>query len=76
MKIERNIPITKAKRASKYPFEDMEKGDSFFVRCGKKQIGSKRSNIYARMLAFWQDHQKTEFTIRSVDGGLRCWRLK
>ncbi len=76
MKIERNIPIPTRKRKSKYEFEKMKVGDSFFVRCAKKAVASKRGNVYTAMRRYWDENPKTLFKILAVDGGLRCWRVK
>lgn len=76
MKIERGIPLPGKRFKSKYEFEKMKVGDSFFVRCGKKALSGKRSSIYAAYCRYWELNPKVEFSIRAVDGGLRCWRVK
>ena len=69
MKIEKGIPITPRKsagRKSKYPWGEMEVGDSFFVP------GAKTAPIRPQKL-----HEAgMKFTSRSVEGGFRIWRTE
>lgn len=37
IRIEKNIPMPVVKKQNKYPFAEMEVGDSFFVKGVKKQ---------------------------------------
>lgn len=77
MKIERGVPLPTRQAANKkYDFTKMKVNDSFFVRCSTKALTSRRQTIWYAMIKFWHDNPKTLFTIRKVDGGLRCWRLK
>lgn len=73
-KIEKNIPLPQNVTKKKlYPFEKMLVGDSFFIKLETtKKLNSKRSTL--RTLAYRQNPKK--FTVRQVDGGLRCWRIK
>lgn len=73
--IEKNIPITSKRqkaRISKYPFEQMEVGDSLFAEgyiSGKKLVQAA-SNYVAKRGA------GKKFTSRSIDGGYRVWRIQ
>jgi hypothetical protein len=59
------------KGVAKYPFRELEVGQSFFVPDGKKnRIASAASSIAKRI------GNGTKFTLRSVDGGIRVWRIK
>lgn len=68
IKIESNIPIPESKTGPKYPFAQMEVGDSFFCASGlSDQLrNSLRNNAYR--------FKPKSFVIRKVDGGLRVWR--
>jgi hypothetical protein len=56
---------------SKYPFGDMEEGDSILFGI-RKQAESCR----VAALRFTRVHQpKWVFTLRKVDGGWRLWRI-
>lgn len=70
--IDKNIPIPTERThstAKKYPFGDMEVGDSFLVPGKKKvsQMGSTIPNARARY--------GFEFTSKLEEGGLRIWRI-
>lgn len=65
MKIEKNRPLP-----SKYPFGDMEVGDSFVL---PKDI--KRQTVSVAAMRYGRQTGKT-FTIRKVPEGFCCWRLK
>lgn len=71
MKITKSVPIpTNAPgRKSKYPFMDMDVGDSFLVSgtCGK--------NLRAAA-TFTSSKYGLKFTVRKVPGGHRCWRIE
>jgi hypothetical protein len=70
--IEKGIPVTRAFRVPyRYPFNDMEISDSFFVPDGADRIRSTR----ARCSQVKQQTGK-EFIARVVDGGVRVWRVK
>lgn len=70
--IEKGVPIppsaTGPKSGSKYPYREMEVGDSFFVPGGKRStVSGVLQSRHAR------PHGK--FTLRTVDGGVRVWRI-
>lgn len=75
IKVEYKIPITKSKRVSRYPFANMAIGDSFFVKCGKKTLATKRSSIYGAYCRYYEE-DNIIVSIKKVDGGLRCWRVE
>jgi hypothetical protein len=72
--------ITKPKnRLSIYPFNEMEITDSFFVPCKDKNERDKyRNRIHSTAKAYKKknDLWHIKFSLRSVEGGLRVWRLK
>lgn len=67
IKIDKNVPIPPAGqgRPRKYPFDEMDVGDSFF----SGSIASVESSAYSR-----NDGKK--FVLRKVRGGVRVWRVE
>lgn len=70
IKIEKGVEIPPQTRRLKYPFEDMEVGDSFFVKADPKTIRAAAHNYRKTR------DKSRKFTIRAVDGGARVWRTK
>jgi hypothetical protein len=68
--VDRNIPIPSLKRGHKYPWRQMQVGDSFLVRNRRDSDRAVRS---ARQYA---DYYQITFrtAIRTVTGGIRVWR--
>ena len=67
-KIEKAVPVPPKKgggRAPKYPYRDLEVGDSFFVP-GIKTTGASDAGKRLGL----------KFTQRRVDGGMRVWRVE
>lgn len=72
MIIETNVPMPKANgkgRPAKYPFGEMDIGDSVFIE-GQAVGGS----AYLSAMQHARLHSK-KFTGRTVEGGLRIWRV-
>ena len=70
--IEKGIPVPKmtgAGRKTKYPFESMQVGDSFFVKDGTVKTLSRSCGTYGKRL-------ERKFTSRTVNGGARVWRVE
>lgn len=68
--IEKGIPIQGVPR-TKYPWADMEPGDSVFFDGVTPAIGTVRQSVYKFAKATgWP------FTVRPVLGGFRVWRVK
>lgn len=76
--IDKHVPLpeTRTQRRSRYPFEQMAVGDSFFIRnadqtrfASVQQCASRRGRL-----------DGTRFTVRKVtegnQKGLRCWRVQ
>ena len=72
--IEKNVPIEGKKRLSKYPFDKMEVGDSFLVP--KEDY----NNIHSMRAALFYTIKKVDpnmkISTRTVEGGIRVWRIK
>lgn len=71
IEIEKKKPIIKAKkgRKNKYPFNDMNVDDSFFVE------GGKYASLYSCAKNYAGEGTK-QFTIVTEDNGVRVWRVK
>lgn len=64
--IEKGIPLPK-----RYPFDQMEVGDSFAV-----PPGVSRTTVAIAAMRYGRDHDM-KFTIRMMpDRSYRCWRVK
>ena len=75
MKIEKDIPIPHSRltgNRKKYPFENMEIGDSFFVQV--VNIFEKRKRA-SSIIACARRELPKKFISRQVDGGVRIWRI-
>lgn len=65
--IEKQIPIP-----GKYPFDDMDVGDSFFI---PPHIRREGVNVAALRYTKTPKGLNKRFTIRKVPDGFRCWRM-
>ena len=83
-KIDKDIPIPKCRNDTKYPFDSLEVGDSFFVSCehtSKTFINMQRYVSYANRKRKAEEKVNpgqniVRFISRRVDEGIRVWRLK
>lgn len=64
IKIEKGVPIPD--RRGKYPWADMDVGDSFFVATDK--VENFRRNVYGK------NRNGKKFTARAEGNGVRVWR--
>lgn len=69
-KVESNVPLP-APDASKYPFASMQIGDSFLV---PNPSDTDRKRVQTAAASYGRRHSKA-FRTRSVDGGIRIWRV-
>ena len=73
MNIEKNIPTPEGSgsgRPAKYPFTKMEVGDSVFIAGGRQGCNElNAAKVYANRTG-------KRFSSRTVDGGLRIWRIE
>ena len=72
--IEKNIPITASNngRSNKYPFHDMEVGDSFFTTLGHKA----RAGAYQYGKIHSMKFVSRQETSKEGEVGVRIWRVK
>lgn len=72
--IEKDIEIMKVKACRKYPFGEMQVGDSFIIceTYSRALMGKfyNAGNNYGKL----QDPRK-EFSTRKVNGQIRIWRI-
>lgn len=71
--IDKNVPIpTKADRTTKYPWADMEIGDSFFVpKANKNTIASTSAAASVK----YRHSYKTVEVVQGRTKGVRVWRI-
>jgi len=79
--IDKDVPVPMKKRTSsrayRFPFALMEVGDSFFVP-NNPQISPKQALQHMTSSSYsWRKYHNADaqFSCRTVDGGLRCWRV-
>jgi hypothetical protein len=65
--IESNIPLPPASK--KYPFGQMKVGDSFFVP-------DTTPALVSGSRSYWTRKTGAKYAARTVDGGVRFWRVK
>jgi len=79
IKIESGVAMPKFRHstARKYPFKDMNVGDSFFIPAdNKKDMLRMSGSVSACWAAFKKNHKKDwVFRTNKVDGGIRVWRI-
>lgn len=75
IQIEKGVAIpTKSSRKSKYPFRDMEVGDSFFIKDTIDPEGTrKKVSSAATMFCHENDYK---FKTQVFPAGVRIWRIK
>jgi hypothetical protein len=67
-KIEKGIPAPPASRAAKYPFAEMEIGDSLLIP------GIKSSAEISSSISYRKNRYRENYICRAVEGGVRVWR--
>jgi len=76
--IEQDVP-TPAGR-SKYPFQEMEVGDSFFVPLEDETLAKRRAQSVRAQAGRFGKINGVKFSIRTLDEdgqvGVRCWRVE
>lgn len=69
--IEKNIPIPTSDfgkgRPRIYPLGDMDVGDSFFTTSARNKVASA--------VSYYGLRNGKKFAVRTVDGGVRVWRV-
>ena len=76
IKIETEVPVpTKTTRKSKYPFREMEVGNSFFVN-EKESVARLQQKLSAAASMFCKKNPAYKFKTQAFDTGVRLWRVK
>jgi len=77
-KVERGVPIPDRRHGApgKYPFEKMSQGDSFLLPVeNEEDVDTVRRRI-AAAASLYATRNGGKFTTRTVDGGIRVWRVE
>lgn len=79
--LESGIPVPKATRAgrsgSKYPFAQMEVGESFLVGLNAKGEPLSQGTVRSALGAFSKRNPNSgKFAVRDTDQGVRVWRTE
>jgi hypothetical protein len=72
IKIDKNVPMPQEAARAKYPWKQMEIGDSFFVPANGKSTRYRRNCLQSN--AHGQVPRK--FAVRLEEGGVRVWRVE
>lgn len=75
--VEKGVPIPHSSNSSimsKYPFETMEVGDSFFRPTAQKQMVRAQAAVYKRYTPGWDYKTKTVPATKDNPPGVRLWR--
>lgn len=81
MKIEKNIPLSAARRTpagynSKYPFAKLTPGDSFLIRLPADPKKAKRKRLTISCLMVYHARKRgAKYASRRLAEGLRVWRV-
>mgnify|MGYP001612441397 CR=1 FL=1 len=74
IKIEKGVPVSSSltfpDSPRAYPWRQMEVGDSFKVAGVDANTVASAANQFQK-----RARGKCKFTVRLVDGGVRCWRI-
>lgn len=74
IKVERGVPAPpRTASRTKYPFADMEVGDSFFMSAAFPE--HERGRVSAAACAYAKKHG-VKFSTKVFDTGVRTWRIK
>jgi hypothetical protein len=76
IQIETGVPVpTQVLRKSKYPFREMEVGNSFFVN-EKVDVGRMQQKLSAAASMFCRKNPTYKFKTQAFATGVRIWRTK
>lgn len=74
--IEKNVSMPEAQsgKTRKYPFLDMDVGDSFFAATETSEDQRKLGMRIKNAASYIEKKHAMKFSIRKVEGGVRIWR--
>ncbi len=70
--IEKGVEMPRSKKATIYPFEQMEVGDSFFIETDDPR--RKQNSLRGCCRNSQHRYPGRVYATRVVPGGVRCWR--
>lgn len=70
MKVDKAIPMPKPWRKGKYPFREMEIGDSFAVTNEDRQRVAMAASLFSL-----RNKKEFKFSVCKFEGAYRCWRV-
>jgi len=75
--IEKDIPIPKinVSKRRKYPFMLLKVGDSFYIKAEGDVFKKIEATLRSSAL-YYQGVSPHRFSVKRVDGGIRCWRTE
>lgn len=72
--IDKNVPMPESRGSSRYPYADMEVGDSFFIATrGVDELGTAR-RLRGSSFTYGKKVGK-KFSVRKMGEGFRVWRV-
>lgn len=76
-KIDTNIPIPSSRKDTRsYPFKELEVGQSFLVAQESDETKTQVRERTSAAMTWAKRSLGRDFCTRTVDGGIRVWRLK
>lgn len=70
-KIEKNVPTPRTVTKTRYPFAEMEIGDSFLIKTAEENDKVRNAAMMYRI----RNSPKFIVTIQRVENGWRLWRI-
>jgi len=75
--IDKNISIPVSHNHKKYPFDEMEIGDSFYVEANGSQLNSVQTKLKSAASHWMVRNRKSYlFVTRRQGDGIRIWRTE
>lgn len=76
--IETNMPLERKRiNYSRFPFDKMKKGDSFFIPASDQDPIRASSSVYSAARSFNNSHgTKIKVSVRRDEKGTRVWRIE
>lgn len=73
--IEKNIPISGRRKPTKYPWVQMQVGDSFVVPCEPAERKKLHISVGASARNYSTKNPGYKFSLRTELAGIRVWRI-
>lgn len=72
--IDKNVPMPEGRARSRYPYADMEVGDSFFVVTNGTDENATARRLRGSSFTYGKK-AGSKFSVRKMDNGFRVWRV-